>query len=141
MKSDAVILREQKLMEFFDKAPMKKTFGMDFSYNDNNSAIFVMPYNPGFDHALNQIHGGVIATLLDNAGWFTAAAQYDTWISTAEMQVRLLEPADKVKLISEGQIIKKGKKLAIVEMKVYTEDDVLIAVGSGTFAVTNLLYK
>ena len=31
----------------------------------------------------------VIATLLDNAGWFTAAVEYDTWIATVELTVRL----------------------------------------------------
>ena len=79
-------------------------------------------------------------TLLDNAGWFTAATEYSTWVGTAEMQIRLLEPVTEKKLIATGKMIKSGKKIAMAEMKVETEDGKLIAVGSGTFAVTSVPY-
>ena len=132
--------RQQKLIELFDKAPMKKTFSMELSYNKDGNAVFEMPYNPGFDHALNQVHGGVIATLIDNAGWFTAASKYSTWVGTADMQVRLLEPVEKKKLIATGSMIKEGNKIAMTEMKVKTEDGQIVAVGSGTFVVTSVPY-
>jgi uncharacterized protein (TIGR00369 family) len=130
--------RQQALVALFGKAPIKKSMGMELSYDEQGCAIFDMPYHPGFDHALNGIHGGVIATLLDNAGWFTAAALYDSWIATAEMQVRYLEPVAKAHLIAQGRIIRAGKRMAMTEMEVRTQDGRRVAVGSGTFVVTSL---
>jgi uncharacterized protein (TIGR00369 family) len=110
---------------------------MDLSYDEEGRAVFNMPYNPKLDHFLGGIHGAVIATLLDNAGWFTAAARYDHWVATVEFQARLLEAAARVDLWSRGRLIKVGKRFAVGEMEVRTSNDLLVAVGSGTFAVTS----
>ena len=138
MKEIILQERQRDLVNLFARAPMKETFGMELHFNEHESAMFLMPYDPAFDHSLNQIHGGVIATLLDNAGWFTAAQYYETWISTVEMQMRLLNPAAREKLIASGNMIKKGNRIAVAEMRVETEDGNLIATGSGTFAVTSI---
>ena len=132
--------RQHYLIKLFNDSSIKKTFGMDLSYDENGSAVFHMPYNPGFDHGLKQIHGGVYATLLDNAGWFTVAPHYNTWIATVEMQIRLLEPVEKKELISKGRILKAGKKIAVAEMEVRTADNILVGQGSGTFAVTSISF-
>lgn len=130
--------RQDELVRLFNLAPIQKTFGMLFSYDDHGSAIFRLPYNPHFDHALGGIHGGVMATLLDNAGWFTVASHHETWIVTVEFQTRLLEPVQREVLISRGWFIRKGKSLSIAGMEVKTEAGKLIATGSGTFAVTSI---
>ena len=70
--------RIDKLLHMFNEvAPIARTFGMRLSYDDEAQAIVDLPYNPGLDHALGGIHGGIYATLLDTAGWFTAAAAHD----------------------------------------------------------------
>ena len=137
-KDSALLKKRQgELIALFSRAPIKKSMGMEFRY-DGESAVFDLPYNSGFDHALNDIHGGAIATLLDNAGWFTAAQYYDTWISTAEMQMRLLKPALRSHLQSRGRMLSLGKRVAMVEMEVRNRDGVVIATGSGTFVVTSM---
>lgn len=133
--------RQMKLIELFDRAPMKHTFGMDLSYDEKNNALFRMAHNDAFTHAMGQMHGGVIMTLLDNAGWFTVAARYSTWVSTAEIQVRILEPVQNKTLIASGRTIKEGKRIAMAEMELRSEDGLLVAVGSGTFAVTSISYN
>ena len=65
--------RAQLLIEFFDLAPMKHTFGMVLSYDSDGNAHFEMPHQERFQHAMKDTHGGVIATLLDNAGWSSLA--------------------------------------------------------------------
>ena len=127
-----------ELVALFSRAPIKQTFGMVLSYDDEDRAVFVLPHNPGLEHALHDTHGGVIATLLDNAGWFTAAAQYDTWIATVELQVRLLEPVQREDLRAAGRLVRRGQHLAVCEMEVRTASGRLVAMGSGTFAVTSL---
>jgi uncharacterized protein (TIGR00369 family) len=128
--------RREQMLALFDRAPIKRTMGIDFYYDQEGSAVFELPYNPGFDHPLDAVHGGAIATLLDNAGWFTVAPYYDNWVSTAEMQIRLLKPAHRAHLRSKGRVLSIGKRVAMAEMEVTTKDGVLIAKGSGTFVVT-----
>jgi uncharacterized protein (TIGR00369 family) len=125
--------RQEQLIALFAKAPIKHTFGMDLSYDDDSNAIFRLPYNDGLDHALGAIHGGVLATLLDNAGWFTVAARYNTWISTAELQVRLLEPVAKTAVVAKGTIIRAGKRIAMAEMEVRS--------GEGDLIVSRIVFR
>ncbi|MBX7149062.1 PaaI family thioesterase [bacterium] len=126
-----------QLIKLFATAPIKKTTGMTLSYNDKGQGIFDFKRNPNFDHALNDVHDGLIATLLDNAGWFTVAAHYGCWVVTVEFSVKLLEEARQENLQSIGTLIRAGKRLATAEMKVVSESGRLVAIGSGTFATTS----
>lgn len=127
----------QKLIDLFNSSPIKKSTGMNISYQGKGQAAFDFKRNPAFDHAMNDVHGGIIATLLDNAGWFTVAAHYGCWVVTVEFQVRLLEEAGQEDLQSIGRLIRVGKRLATAEMQVTSKSGRLVAVGSGTFSVTS----
>ena len=130
--------RCEELVALFSEAPIKRTLGMNLSFNDRNESVFELPYNPEFNRGLGDTHGGIIATLLDNAGWFAAAVHYDSWIATVEMQVRLLEPAKREPLRAVGRVLRVGQSLAVAEMEARTLTGRLVASGSGTFTVTSL---
>ena len=125
------------LCTLFQGAPIAKSFGMKIHYDEDHRAIFTLPYNKGFDHALGGIHGGVFATMLDNAGWFTAAVHYETWIATVELTTRLLEPVRGQDLIAIGKPVRTSKRLAVTEMDIRTGAGKLVATGGATFAVTS----
>ena len=124
-------------IQFFATAPIQKITGMTLSYDEKGQAVFTMPRNPNFDHALNDTHGGLIATLLDNAGWFTAAAHYEKWVVTTDLNIHLLESAQQSDLIATGHLVRTGKNLAVASMEVRIKDGQLIAIGSGSFMVTS----
>lgn len=128
---------QNRAIKLFSKAPMKKTFNMELSYNNNDQATFSMPFDEKFCHALGSLHGGVISTLLDNAGWFTVQPHYKTWVNTIDLQVQLLLPTSNQSLISRGTLVKKGKTIAFSQMEVRDEGDNLIATATATFAVSN----
>jgi uncharacterized protein (TIGR00369 family) len=139
MNQDQVEGRREKLIELSHTAPIIVSMGSQLSYNDGGEAVWDMPYHSGFDHALEGVHGGVFATLLDNAGWFTVAPYYDTWVATVEFQVRLLEHVQKKDLRAVGHLVKLGKRLSTTRMEVLTADDgKVVAIGSGTFAPTSV---
>lgn len=122
---------------FSERAPIARTFGMRLSYNDEGGAVVDLPYNPGLDHALGGIHGGVYATMLDTAGWFTAAATTDEscWVATSEFTVHLLQPVQKVPLRAVGQLVKVGKRQVVAEMRLEDGKGRLVGHGVGTFVV------
>jgi uncharacterized protein (TIGR00369 family) len=128
----------QALQEMFNQvAPIARTFGMRLSYGEQGQAIIDLPYNPGLDHALGGIHGGVYATMLDSAGWFTAAAAHDVdcWLATAEMSIHFLLPATGTALRAEGRLIKTGKRQDVAEMYLYDEEGQLVGHATGTFII------
>jgi uncharacterized protein (TIGR00369 family) len=128
--------RRQQLLVLYERSPIKHTLGVALSYDESGRAVFDMPYRSSFDNAMGNTHGGILATLLDKAGWFTAAQQYGTWIATADLHVQLLAPADRQPLRAVGQLVRAGRRLAVATMEVRTGDGTLVAIGSGTYAVT-----
>ena len=132
--------RRARMVTTFNGSPIGRLFGMTLRY-DGEAAVLDLPYNEHLDHALGATHGGVLATLLDNAGWFTLAPFYPTWIATVEFQVRLHEPAVRRDLRARGRVVRRGWHLSVAEMEVRDMDDRLIATGSGTFARTSQKFE
>ena len=137
MNTSDIARRSARLADFFAHAPMKKTFGMELSFDEAGDATFRMPNNPAMHHSFRDTHGGVIATLLDNAGWFTAATRYDHWVNTSELTVRLHEPAQQESLVAVGRVVRAGRRLCVAEMTVTSESGRLVATGSGCFVVSS----
>jgi uncharacterized protein (TIGR00369 family) len=133
---------DELLHMFHERAPITRTFGMAMSFDDQARAIVDLPYNPGLDHPLDGVHGGVYATLLDTAGWYTAAAAYDEpyWLATTEMSMHFLAPVQHSGLRAIGRLIRRGKRQAVAEMHLYDEEGRLVGHATGTFMVmTNVL--
>jgi len=122
---------------FNDGAPIARTFGMRLSFDAENHGVLTLPYNPGLDHALRGIHGGVYMTLLDTAAWFTVAVGRDeqSWITTAEMSVHFLKASKGADLRCVGGLLKAGKRQDIAEARLYGADGELVGHAVGTFMV------
>lgn len=130
--------RKNELLRVFNEvAPIAKSFSMTLSYTEEGSAVIHMPHNPNLDHAMGDVHGGVYATLLDSAGWFTAALAYEPslYLTTSDLSIRFLQPVHASALRAEGRLIKRGKRLAITEMHLYDEQGQLVGHATGTFVV------
>ncbi|HUU63613.1 MAG TPA: PaaI family thioesterase [Dehalococcoidia bacterium] len=125
---------QQNLIELFRAAPIARLFGMALSFDEQGHAYINLPYNPNLDHAAKGIHGGVIATMLDTAGWFAVAAHNEgIWIATSEFKIHLLNPVKESELHAEGWVIKSGKRISVAEMRVSASSGELIAIGTGTY--------
>jgi acyl-CoA thioesterase len=126
------------MMEMFnERASIARTFGMSLSYTGDGRAVITLPYNPALDHAQGAIHGGVYATMLDNAGWFTAVLAQDEpcWVATSELSMHLLEAARQTGLRAEGWLLKRGSRQHVAEMKLWDDAGRLVAQGTATFVV------
>ncbi len=126
--------REQALVQEFNAAPIARFFGMTLSYPEPGVARVDLPYNPNLDHAMHGIHGGVIATLADIAGWFASAARHDgRWVATAEFRVHTLEHVEGRALHGLGRVLRPGKTLDICVMNIADDSGRLVAYATGTF--------
>ncbi len=130
--------RMEELARLFnEEAPIARYFGMQLWFDEEGRAVVELPHNPHLDHLLGGIHGGIYATLLDIAAWFTAAAVGDlaSWIATSELTIHFLRPAQRTTLWAVGQVIKVGKRQIVAEAHLRDKDDRLVGHAVGTFVV------
>ncbi len=124
------------LASIYRRAPISKTLNSDIWFDDEARAHFVLRFYPGVCNAMGDYHGGIIGAMVDNATWFTAAAQYPwVWVTTTEFHTYILKTPERQDIYSEGWILHKGKRLAVAKAEVRRADGALVAYGTGTFAV------
>jgi len=82
-------------------------------------------------------HGGVAAALIDSAVGLALCTMLDAeeFITTVELKVNFTAPAQLGLLKASGQIIHKGKRIAVGEAEVKDQKRRLIAKGLVTYMI------
>jgi len=96
------------------------------------------------------LHGGVISSVLDATGGLTASfgilqqlagapmEEIESRISrigTIDLRVDYLRPGRGRHFISGGTIMRAGRRVTVTRMELHNDQDLLIAVGTGTYLV------
>lgn len=81
----------------------------------------------------DKLHGGIIATLLDEVmAW--APASFDSWAVTAEMSIRFRSPATPgERLTATGRVVERRRRIYEVRGEVIADDGRVVAEGSGRY--------
>jgi acyl-CoA thioesterase len=82
-------------------------------------------------------HGGVAAALIDSAVGLALCTMLDPeeLITTVELHVSYIAPAEPGVLKSRGKIVHKGKRVAVGDAEVRDERGRLISRGSATYMI------
>jgi uncharacterized protein (TIGR00369 family) len=101
---------------------------------DGEGVRISLPFRSEFsyDPALNIFHGGVIAALIDMAGYAAVAIRHDFPTPTISLHIEYLAPAASSTLIANARIRKLGRSVSRVDVDVFG-NDMLIAIGRGVF--------
>ncbi|MFH1035002.1 MAG: PaaI family thioesterase [Pseudomonadota bacterium] len=80
------------------------------------------------------VHGGVLASLVDAAGFWALYSQTppELGLTTVEMKLNFLAPAVSGRLYATGKTIRMGKTLSLAEARVEDQDGKLLAHGTVT---------
>jgi uncharacterized protein (TIGR00369 family) len=84
-----------------------------------------------------NVHGGVMASVIDAVAFWAVFPQVEKGkgLTTVEIKINYLAPAQKGKLLVEGRCIKIGRSLALGEGQVKDEKGILVAHGTATMMV------
>ena len=96
----------------------------------------VIKLGPTHLRSLGIAHGGFIATLLDSVMGRDAgrSAPTDHYVVTAQLNVNFIRPGwDGETLLASAEIRHRGRKTAVAQGEVRTENGALVATGSATF--------
>jgi len=96
------------------------------------------------------LHGGVISSLLDVTGGLTAfmsnlqkmenitdeeRIERLSRFGTIDLRVDFLRPGRGNYFVCSGSVLRTGNKVAVTRMELHNDEDLLIAVGTGTYVV------
>ena len=96
------------------------------------------------------LHGGVISSALDATGGLTASfgvlekmtdASGDafekriTRIGTIDLRIDYLRPGQGQYFVATGNIMRAGRRVTVTRMELHNHQNILIAVGTGTYGV------
>jgi len=90
------------------------------------------------DHHLNgsgTLHGGVYASLIDNAMGLSVLALVGVRTATIQMNVHFLGAVDGGRITCESEVVHRTRRTATAEAKVRDSEGNLVALGTGAFRV------
>jgi len=87
----------------------------------------------------NNVHGGVIASLIDHCagGAAMSLAPQGKAVVTADMHVNFLRPGQAPRLRALGRVVKNGRNLIVVQVEVFNNNGQMCALGTLNFALVD----
>ena len=123
-----------------ETGPYWKHIGMQTVSDVDGKIGVVMEVTEELKQFYGNIHGGVIASLMDSAIAVAVNQQLDTGegASTVEMKINYLRPANEGKLWAQGKLIQKGRKIIVGQGEIKDDAGQIVAFGTATFMVTQV---
>ena len=81
------------------------------------------------------LHGGVYASLIDNAMGLSVLALVGVRTATIEMNVHFLGAVNSGRITCESEVLHRTRRTATAEAKVHDAEGNLVAMGTGAFRV------
>ncbi len=81
------------------------------------------------------LHGGMYATLIDNAMGFAVADLAQVRIATTQMNVHFLGPVSSGRITCIAEVLHRTRRTATAEAKVRDAAGALLAMGTGAFRI------
>ena len=121
-----------------DDSSFTKHLGLQIDKLQHGYCRSRLPRRPELLNQGGIFHGGLYAVVADHTAGVAASTMVDKdqRVLTAEYKLNILRPGDCDELLTEGTVIKSGRRLIIGEAKVYDGDKQrLFSVALFTFAV------
>ena len=135
-----------------EKIPFNKVLGMTLASlsSEGVRVEFKMREDLVGNYYHGTLHGGVISAVLDATGGITATlsvvkrmsgkpiediAESLSRVGTIDLRVDYLRPGRGKMFKAQSSIMRTGNKVAVTRMELLNDEDLLVAVGTGTYLV------
>ena len=118
--------------------PYYEYLGIEIVEADEGFAKLRLDFKDQLTHPFGYFHGGAIASLADSAGInaVLTTLNNEEKALTLEMKINYLLPVKDVDVFAEGKVIHKGKKFAVADVDVKSDDGQLVAKAIVTCAIS-----
>ena len=116
---------EERVRTGFHGQPFMGFLGAELSAVGVGSCEILLPFQESLTQQHGFFHGGVLATLADNAGGFAAYSQMaeDEQPLSVEFKINLLAKAVGECLVARGRVIQNGRRIKVSQADVFVQTD------------------
>ena len=120
-----------------DNSPFLRFIGVEEGLSESGVGSVSLAVQPHHLQGAGQVHGGLIAALVDTAFFRAVRSTLSPGqgTTTVELKVNFLESVNSGRLTATAKIIGNSDRLKVADVEVVSEDGRLIAQGLGTFLV------
>jgi len=118
--------------------PYYEYLGIEVVEADEGFAKLRLDFKDHLTHPFGYFHGGAIASLADSAGINAVLTTLndEEKALTLEMKINYLLPVKDAVVFAEGKVIHKGKKFAVADVDVKSDNGQLVAKAIVTCAIS-----
>jgi uncharacterized protein (TIGR00369 family) len=125
----------QELQDYFSNVPFWQHTGCVIEEIGDGHSVLSLKIERHHLNGNMTVHGGVYATLLDNAMGLASRAAAGRFQATTHMNVHFLAAIDTGIIYARGRVVHRTKRTVTTEARVESEDGKLLAMATGTFRV------
>lgn len=115
---------EQRLRDSFARQAAMTTLGASIDLVEPGRVVLLMEHKESLTQQHGFIHAGMISAALDSACGYAAFSLMpeDAAVLTIEFKINLLAPARGPRFRFEGQVIKPGRTISVVDGRASQHD-------------------
>jgi uncharacterized protein (TIGR00369 family) len=139
VSDDAKTLNEEQLDQlaryFNEEVTFSKHIGAKVEEVEPGRSVITIDVEDVHLNGAGTLHGGVYASLIDNAMGLSVLALVGVRTATIEMNVHFLGAVSKGRITCQSHVVHRTRRTATAEAKVRDSEDNLVAMGTGAFRV------
>ncbi len=139
MREDGGTLNEEQLNDlaqyFNEEVTFSKHIGAKVTEVAPGRSVVSIDVQDIHLNGAGTLHGGVYASLIDNAMGLSVLALVGVRTATIEMNVHFLGAVSMGRITCESEVLHRTRRTATAEAKVRDKEGNLVALGTGTFRV------
>jgi len=132
---------KNEIIKFLENSPYWSLLGFKVKKIEEGMAEIYLPIKPELAQMFTIMHGGAAASLLDAAGavaLFNWIDPSEEAVTTVELKINYLNPVtlDETGITAKGSVVKRGRKLSVCYIDIYSDSGQDVSVGIGTYMIT-----
>ena len=139
MRGDGGTLSEEQLeylaQYFNEEVTFSKHIGAKVERVEPGRSVISIDVEEVHLNGAGTLHGGVYASLIDNAMGLSVLALVGVRTATIEMNVHFLGAVNGGRITCESEVLHRTRRTATAEAKVHDAEGNLVALGTGAFRV------
>ena len=127
----------EEIKEILKGSPFPFYMSMRLTSMDLDRATLELDLNKNHLQPFGIVHGGVIATLIDSATFWSVFMRIpeDAGLVNVDLKLNYLKPVSSGALTAEGLSIRSGKTISYSEARVFDTAGELLAHGTSTLMI------
>jgi uncharacterized protein (TIGR00369 family) len=139
VSDDAKTLSEEQLDQlaryFNEEVTFSRHIGAKVEEVEPGRSVITIDVEDVHLNGAGTLHGGVYASLIDNAMGLSVLALVGVRTATIEMNVHFLGAVSDGRITCQSHVVHRTRRTATAEAKVRDSEDNLVAMGTGAFRV------